>query len=142
MSDPLLESLSAAVAASPDDTELRVLYAERLSQADRRDDAIGQAMVALAQSPEHARAQALLDELTAEGAAGDPDTEADDQPAEGDRPVYTTESPKPTLYQPHGQGDSGPDHPGRAEYERQQEERRRERQRRVKSDPVDPIVLQ
>src|SRR5690606_22122873 len=40
------------------------------------------------------------------------------------KPAYSTETPDPGLYQPHGQGDSGPDHPGRAEYERRLREQR------------------
>lgn len=68
MSDPLLDSLAAAVAGAPDDAELRALYAKHLADAGRRDDAIGQAMVVLAKAPGHANAQALLAQLS--GAAG------------------------------------------------------------------------
>ncbi len=63
MTDPLLDSLAIAVTASPNDVELRALYAERLAQAKRRDDAIGQARVVLAADPGHVAARALLDRL-------------------------------------------------------------------------------
>lgn len=128
MTDPLLRSLASAVSASPDDTELRALYAERLAQADRGNEAIGQAMVVLSKDPGHAAARALLDRLSAEGdpgsPAGGPADPAADPAAGPAKPAYTTATPDPGPYQPHGQGDSGPDHPGRAEYERRQRERR------------------
>ncbi|MFC5337364.1 AAA family ATPase [Leucobacter denitrificans] len=95
MSDPLLNSLAAAVASSPEDVELRALYADRLARAGRTDDAVGQAMVVLARSPEHAGAQAVLDRITGR-----------DESSSASAPVYSTESPpKPIGYQPHGQGD-------------------------------------
>ncbi|GAB2548790.1 ATP-binding protein [Leucobacter ruminantium] len=72
MSDVLLNSLAAAVAASPEDPELRALYAERLADAGQRDVAIGQAMVVLSKSQGHAGAQALIERLTGEGSTGAP----------------------------------------------------------------------
>lgn len=71
MSDAVLNSLAAAVAASPTDPELRALYAARLADAGRSDEALGQALVVLAQDPQHAAAQALVARLEgADGASG------------------------------------------------------------------------
>ncbi|MFT4187984.1 MAG: AAA family ATPase [Aeromicrobium sp.] len=64
MTDPVLDSLAAAVQAGPADTELRALYADRLAQAGRRDEALGQVLVVLAQDPEHAGALALQAQLS------------------------------------------------------------------------------
>lgn len=72
MTDPLLSSLASAVSATPDDTELRALYAEHLAQADRVNDAIGQAMVVLSKDPAHVAARALLDRLSGGGDTGKP----------------------------------------------------------------------
>ena len=110
MSDALLNSLAAAVAASPEDPELRALYAERLAEAGRRDEGLGQAMVVLSKAPGHAGARALVDRLTGEAPS-------DTAPGEGaggassppEHAAYTTETPRPQPYQPHGQGDSCPD---------------------------------
>ncbi|WP_024356910.1 AAA family ATPase [Leucobacter chironomi] len=113
MSDALLNSLAAAVAASPEDPELRALYAERLAEAGRRDEGLGQAMVVLSKAPGHAGARALVDRLTGEAPS-------DTVPGEGaagassppEHAAYTTETPRPQPYQPHGQGDSHPETPG------------------------------
>ncbi|WP_449279413.1 AAA family ATPase [Leucobacter sp. GX0328] len=111
MSDPLLDSLAAAVAGAPDDVELRALYAERLADAGRADDAIGQALVALSKQPGHAGAQRVVERAR----GGDTDAEGADAPngpgatgAEpGVQPAYTAESRERRVvgYQPHGQGD-------------------------------------
>ena len=108
MSDPLLDSLAAAVAGAPDDVELRALYAERLADAGRADDAIGQALVALSKQPGHAGAQRVVERAQGGGAggvgAGRPAAVAPDS---GAAPVHTSESRERRIvgYQPHGQGD-------------------------------------
>ncbi|MDP0397762.1 AAA family ATPase [Tsukamurella strandjordii] len=57
---PLLASLRAAVAASPDDVALRVHYAELLLDAGRADEAVAEAALALSRAPSDAPARALL----------------------------------------------------------------------------------
>ncbi|MFT4232451.1 MAG: AAA family ATPase [Leucobacter sp.] len=86
MSNALLNSLAAAVAANPGDPELRTLYAERLADADHRDEAIGQAMVVLSKSPGHAGASALMERLTAPsgGDAGAGSGAAPEEPGPGE----------------------------------------------------------
>lgn len=66
MSEAVLRSLAAAVAASPTDAELRLLYASRLADANQKDAAIGQTLVVVSQQPEHSAANALLTKLTEE----------------------------------------------------------------------------
>lgn len=105
MTDPMLDSLAAAVQASPADIELRALYADRLAQAGRSTDAIGQALVVLAQDAHHAGASSLLVQLKASG-AGTPAAE----PPTAEPPtaaVHTTETPDPGPFQSQGQGDTG-----------------------------------
>lgn len=64
MSDPLLNSLAAAVNASPNDVELRTLYATRLADANERDAAVGQVLVVLNQQPQHVAANDLFAKLS------------------------------------------------------------------------------
>lgn len=96
MSDQLLVSLAAAVAGAPTDVELRALYAARLADAGRRDEAIGQAMVVLAQQPDHAAAQGIVARLSAERDEAHPAQSADDVPEEeapAETPAETPTAP-------------------------------------------------
>jgi SpoVK/Ycf46/Vps4 family AAA+-type ATPase len=60
MSDPLIESMRAAVAAAPNDTALRIHFAELLTQRGMRDEAIQQAATVLATDPSNVEAMRLL----------------------------------------------------------------------------------
>jgi SpoVK/Ycf46/Vps4 family AAA+-type ATPase len=65
MNDALLEILSRAVAAAPDDLPLRLRLAELLVRAGRSDEAITQLAVVLAAEPGNRPARALLTEAFA-----------------------------------------------------------------------------
>src|SRR5262245_12122780 len=60
MSDSLIDSLTAAVAARPDDLPLRLHLAELLVGAGRGAEAIGHAAQVLAREPGNADAQRLM----------------------------------------------------------------------------------
>jgi SpoVK/Ycf46/Vps4 family AAA+-type ATPase len=60
MSSPLIDSLIAAVQASPQDLPLRLHLAELLIDAGRGPEAVTHLAVALQQDPAHADAQALM----------------------------------------------------------------------------------
>ncbi|MEU4561133.1 AAA family ATPase [Actinoplanes sp. NPDC023936] len=60
MSDPLIDSLTAAVQARPDDLPLRLHLAELLVAAGRGAEAIGHAAQVLAREPGNATAQQLM----------------------------------------------------------------------------------
>ncbi|HEY0000674.1 MAG TPA: AAA family ATPase [Actinoplanes sp.] len=60
MSDPLIDSLTAAVQARPDDLPLRVHLAELLVAAGRGAEAIGHAAQVLAREPGNENAQRLM----------------------------------------------------------------------------------
>ncbi len=59
-SSPLIESLSAAVAANPDDLPLRLHLAELLVAADRGGEAVGHAARVLQQDPGNTSARQLM----------------------------------------------------------------------------------
>jgi SpoVK/Ycf46/Vps4 family AAA+-type ATPase len=59
-SNPLIESMRAAVAAAPDDVALRLHLASLLLDAGHKDEAIRNAAAALERDPGSAEAQALL----------------------------------------------------------------------------------
>ncbi len=60
MSDALIDSLTAAVAARPDDVELRLHLAELLVAAGRPGEAIGHAAQALARNPGNEAARRVM----------------------------------------------------------------------------------
>jgi SpoVK/Ycf46/Vps4 family AAA+-type ATPase len=60
MSDALIESLTAAVAARPDDVALRLHLAELLAGAGRAEEAAGHAAQVLARDPDNAGARRIL----------------------------------------------------------------------------------
>ncbi len=68
--DAVLTALAAAVEAAPMDAELRVLYGDRLLDAGRAAEALGQAMLALQFRSEHSTAASLLERATASLAEG------------------------------------------------------------------------
>lgn len=82
VSDALFDSLFAALAASPDNTELRVQVARLLLDRGRLDEAVTQAATALAQEPGNTEAMAVLTQATGRmraaipGAAMDPRDDA------------------------------------------------------------------
>ncbi|PSL37850.1 tetratricopeptide repeat protein [Labedella gwakjiensis] len=86
MSDPLFDSLFAALEASPDNVELRVQVARLLLERGRLDDAVTQAATALAQAPGNAEAMAVLTEATTAMRRGGRHA----QPARDDRETDTT----------------------------------------------------
>ena len=57
---PLIESLTAAVAAAPDDLPLRLHLAELLIEADRRAEAVAHLAQALVRQPADPKAQLLM----------------------------------------------------------------------------------
>lgn len=57
---PLIQSLRAAVAAAPADVPLRLHLAQLLLEADRSDDAVAEAAVALQHAPGDAQARDLM----------------------------------------------------------------------------------
>jgi SpoVK/Ycf46/Vps4 family AAA+-type ATPase len=59
-SSPLIESLSAAVAANPDDLPLRLHLAQLLLAADRGGEAVGHAARVLSQDPANAAAREVM----------------------------------------------------------------------------------
>jgi SpoVK/Ycf46/Vps4 family AAA+-type ATPase len=65
MEDGLLRSLAAAVEAAPDDTTLRLHYAELLVAADRADDAVAHLGRVLALDPTSGRARELMTQAVA-----------------------------------------------------------------------------
>ncbi|KAB1643890.1 ATP-binding protein [Gulosibacter chungangensis] len=104
MSDPLLNSLATAVNASPNDVELRTLYAARLADAGERDSAVGQVLVVLNQQPQHGAANELFAKLT--GAPQQNSQQASPTSQDGSRP-------QPTGPAQHQAG--GPSQPGSAD---------------------------
>jgi SpoVK/Ycf46/Vps4 family AAA+-type ATPase len=58
--DPLLESLRAALDAAPDDVPLRMHFAELLARGGQRDEAVRQAAAILQREPAHAGALQLI----------------------------------------------------------------------------------
>lgn len=60
MTDPLLASLRAAVAATPDDVTLRLHLAHLLDEAGLRDEAVSHAAAVLTREPSNAEAFAIL----------------------------------------------------------------------------------
>lgn len=69
MNDPLLSSLAAAVAAAPQDMELRAVYATRLASAEQIPAAIGQALIVLSRDPAHPQMSELVERLSGAAAA-------------------------------------------------------------------------
>jgi SpoVK/Ycf46/Vps4 family AAA+-type ATPase len=76
--DSLLDSLRAAVDASPDDVSLRLHLAELLAQAGRRDEAVYHAANVLRRDPRHAGALRLLARAAAAAEAQPSFAEQDD----------------------------------------------------------------
>ncbi|MFG1606545.1 ATP-binding protein [Actinoplanes sp. NPDC049265] len=72
MSNPLIESMLAAVEASPDDLPLRRHLAELLIGAGRGPEAVAHLAVALAQEPAHAETQALMTQALGGPSAAEP----------------------------------------------------------------------
>lgn len=79
MNDPLIDSLRAAVDASPADLELRLHLAELLLARGRMDDAIAQASAVLATAPGEARARTVIGAAL----AGSPPAPSPGAPAPG-----------------------------------------------------------
>ncbi len=93
MSDsPLIDSLTAAVQARPDDLPLRLHLAELLVGAGRGAEAIGHAAQVLAREPGNASAQQLMTSALGGGPAS--------SPAPSAAPVPPTSAP-PTSVPPH-----------------------------------------
>src|SRR5690349_10581055 len=69
MSDALIDSLTAAVAARPDDVALRLHLAELLVTAGRAGEAIGHAARVLARDPANAAARRVMASALPDGAA-------------------------------------------------------------------------
>lgn len=65
MDDPLIDSLLRAVAAQPEDVELRVHLAQQLADRGRVDEAVAQAGAVLSAQPTHPGALAVIREATA-----------------------------------------------------------------------------
>ena len=103
MSDALIDSLTAAVAARPDDVALRLHLAELLIGAGRAGEAIGHAAQVLARDPANEAAQRLMT-AALPGAAPPPDApgidwaalEAEfqgvDPPRPGRSPAFTDQA--------------------------------------------------
>lgn len=82
MSNPLLDALTRAVDAAPDDVTLRLHLAELLVTDGQQDAAISHCAVALQHDPSNAEARVLMSR-----AMGVPS--AQPAPAEGDAPTHT-----------------------------------------------------
>jgi AAA+ superfamily predicted ATPase len=101
MSDALIDSLSAAVDARPDDLPLRLHLAELLLGAGRSGEAIGHAAQVLAREPANAVAQGLMSSALAahgsNGVTGEPGPDAGVTPAgaESARPAAAPADPPP-----------------------------------------------
>ena len=85
MTDPLIESLTRAVEATPYDVRLRTHLAELLVQADRNAEAVTHCAVALQYAPTDERARTIMTRALSPQVAQPPVG----QPAE---PVLSTEA--------------------------------------------------
>lgn len=94
MSDPVIESLSRAVEAAPDDVPLRLHLAELLIGAGRGDEAVGHAAAALAVDPASTRARELMSQALAPPAAEDPAAAAAGSTPPPDHAPPTEQSPR------------------------------------------------
>lgn len=91
-SDRLLMSLQTAVAAAPDDLELRMHYAQLLDEGGQHDEAVRQAAAVLQREPTNAAALALLtgDRRPNDAAAeptSEPAVQSTDDPTDSDHAV-------------------------------------------------------
>jgi SpoVK/Ycf46/Vps4 family AAA+-type ATPase len=82
MSSPLIDSMIAAVRASPQDLPLRLHLAELLIGADRHAEAVGHLATALQQDPAHAGARALMARALRDPAPGTTAAEPEHRPAD------------------------------------------------------------
>ena len=95
VANPLIESLTAAVAAAPDDLPLRLHLAQLLLEAGRRAEAITHVAQALARDPGNEQAQALMARAIEPAVSTEPattDTAAEPQSA---APGVPAERPRP-----------------------------------------------
>jgi AAA+ superfamily predicted ATPase len=112
MSDsPLIDSLSAAVEARPDDLTLRLHLAELLVGAGRGAEAIGHAAQVLAREPGNPAAQRLMTSALGGPAPAAPARETPATPTERpatstEPPAAPTETPATPAGQPASQGDA------------------------------------
>lgn len=111
---PLIDSLTAAVEAAPDDLPLRVHLAELLLRADRRADAITHLARALAREPGNPSAQALMAQAlgatAATSAPSSPPTTSPPAttPAATPTPTAATPAPNPPASTPTPAASPGP----------------------------------
>ncbi|MCW6009458.1 AAA family ATPase [Micromonospora sp. CPCC 205371] len=91
MSAPLIESMIAAVEASPQDLPLRLHLAELLVTAGRGPEAVSHLAVALQQDPTHSEAQALMARALAPAPSSPPAPPAQSTPAGVDWRAYEEE---------------------------------------------------
>ncbi|MDQ2796111.1 MAG: AAA family ATPase [Actinomycetota bacterium] len=82
MSNPLLDALTRAVDAAPDDVTLRLHLAELLVTDGQQDAAVSHCAAALQRDPSNAEARALMSRAMGV-------TSAQPAPAEGDAPTHT-----------------------------------------------------
>jgi SpoVK/Ycf46/Vps4 family AAA+-type ATPase len=97
MSDQLIESMTAAVLASPQDLPLRLHLADLLIAAGRGPEAVTHVAVALQQDPAHDEARALMARaLTAPPAKPEqPPAKPEQPPADHEQPPAEPEQRKP-----------------------------------------------
>ena len=100
MADELIQSLTAAVEAAPQDVTLRVHLAELLLAAGRTDDCVRHAAAALAVDPSSASARGLMARATGGPAA------ATETPGPGTREGFDWASAEAELGAPKGAGSS------------------------------------
>src|SRR5690349_17384630 len=105
MSDALIDSLTAAVEARPDDLPLRLHLAELLVAAGRGPEAIAHAAQVLSREPANATAQHLMaGALGAPAAPGSPTPLAAGSPAAPTSPPTSGPTPSPDKSEKSGQG--------------------------------------
>ena len=109
--DKLLSSLRAALERTPDDTALRLHYAELLLAAGRTDDAVQEAAHVLRDEPGSAEARALMARAFAPSSAEPPDGESEPEPDSGefdwDAAASQLDDVLPPMFVEGPEGDEG-----------------------------------